>query len=229
MADKATKPKDTIESIEDSLSKTELFIEQNQKMLLSILAGIIIVVGAVLAYQQFIVKPKEAEAHTTMFRAELYFQKDSFNLALNGNDSFQGFLSVADEFGGTDAGNLAHYYAGICYLQTGKFEEAINELDDYSGSDVMTACMALGAKGDALMELGKTAEAVEMYIKAAGKHENRFSSPMYLMKAGNAYEDLGQNDKALEVYKKIRSEYFQTSEGREMEKYIARLEANTAK
>ena len=85
MADKATKPKDTIESIEDSLSKTELFIEQNQKMLLSILAGIIIVVGAVLAYQQFIVKPKEAEAHTAMFRAELYFQKDSFNLALNGD------------------------------------------------------------------------------------------------------------------------------------------------
>ncbi|MEX1189728.1 MAG: tetratricopeptide repeat protein [Bacteroidia bacterium] len=229
MAQKAPKPKDTIESIEDSLSRTEMFIETNQKLLLSVLAGIIIVVGAVLAYQQFIVKPKEAEANTAMFRAELYFQKDSFNLALNGNDAFQGFLSVADDFGGTDAGNLAHYYAGICYLQTGKFEEAINELGEYSGSDVMTSCMALGAQGDALMELGKTQEAVDMYIKAAGKHENMFSTPMYLMKAGNAYEDLGNNEKALEIYKKIRSEYFQSPEGRDAEKYIARAEAKASK
>jgi len=224
MAQKAPKPKDAIESIEDSLSKTELFIENNQKMLLSVLAGILVLVGGVLAYGQFIVKPREGEAQAAIFRAELNFQKDSFNLALNGNDAFLGFLAVADDFSGTAAGNLAHYYAGICYLQTGKFQEAIDQMDDYSGGDVMTTSMAIGVKGDALMELGKVDEAIASYIKAAGKNENTFTTPMYLMKAGMAYEDQGNHEKALEAYRKIRTEYFQTNEGREVEKYIARAE-----
>lgn len=229
MAKKAPQPKDTIESIEDSLSKTEMFIENNQKLLLSILGGVILVVGAVLAYQQYVIKPQQAEAHSEMFRAELYFQKDSFELALNGNDAFKGFLEVADEYGSTDAGNIAHYYAGICYLQTGKFEEAISQLDSYSGDDILTSCMAIGAKGDAQMQLGKVDEAISSYVKAASKHENSFSSPMYLMKAGNAYEDQGKNDKALEVYKKIRTEFYSTQAGRDAEKFIARVEAKASK
>jgi tetratricopeptide (TPR) repeat protein len=224
MAEKAPKSKDTIESIEDSLSKTELFIENNQKMLLSVLAGILVLVGGVLAYRQFIVKPREGEAQAAIFRAELYFQKDSFNLALNGNDAFQGFLAVADEYSGTAAGNLAHYYAGICYLQTGKFQEAIDQMDNYSGGDIMTTSMAIGVKGDALMELGKVDDAIASYIKAAGKNENTFTTPMFLMKAGMAYEDQGNYEKALEAYRKIRTEYYQTNEGREVEKYIARAE-----
>jgi tetratricopeptide (TPR) repeat protein len=224
MAKKATAPKDTIESIEDSLSKTELFIEKNQKMLLGVLAGIIVLVGAVLAYRQFVMKPKEAEAHAAMFRAELYFQKDSFNLALNGNDSFQGFISIADEYSGTDAGNIAHYYAGVCYLQTGKFQEAIDQMNEYSGGDVMTSALAHGVKGDALLELGKAEEAVEEYLKAANTKSNSFTSPLYLMKAGLVYEDLKNNEKALEVYKRIRNDYYQSNEGREIEKYIGRME-----
>jgi tetratricopeptide (TPR) repeat protein len=224
MSKKATAPKDTIESIEDSLSKTELFIEKNQKMLLGVLAGIIVLVGAVLAYRQFVMKPKEAEAHAAMFRAELYFQKDSFNLALNGNDSFQGFLSIADEYSGTDAGNIAHYYAGVCYLQTGKFQEAIDEMNEYSGSDVMTSALSYGVKGDALMELGKAEEAVAEYLKAANENSNAFTTPLYLMKAGLVYEDLKNFEKALEIYKRIRNDYFQSNEGREIEKYIGRME-----
>lgn len=224
MSQKATAPKDTIESIEDSLSRTELFIEKNQKMLLGVLGGIIVLVGGFLAYRQYVMKPKEAEAHAAMFRAELYFQKDSFNLALNGNDAFQGFLSIADEYSGTDAGNIAHYYAGVCYLQTGKFQEAIDQMNEYSGGDVMTSSLAHGVKGDALMELGKTEEAIDEYLKAANENPNAFSSPLYLMKAGMAYEDLNNNEKALEVYKKIRNDYYQSNEGRDIEKYIGRLE-----
>jgi tetratricopeptide (TPR) repeat protein len=178
-----------------------------------------------LAYNQFIVKPKESEAQTAMFRAEIYFEKDSFNLALNGKGEVEGFLSIIDNYGGTKSSNLAHYYAGICYLQTGKFQEAISQLDEYSGEDMLTTSMAMGAKGDALMEMNKTQEAIDQYIKAAGKNENTFSSPMYLMKAAMAYEDMKNYDKALEIYTKIRKDFFQSSEGRDAEKYIARLEA----
>ena len=107
----------------------------------------------------------------------------------------------------------------------GKFQEAIDQLDSYSGSDLLTTSMALGAKGDALMELGKTQDAIDMYAKAAGKNENSFSSPIYLMKAALAYEGLGNYEKAIEIYKKVRSDFYQSNEGRESEKYIARAES----
>ena len=75
------------------------------------------------------------------------------------------------------------------------------------------------------MDMNKAQEAIDQYIKAAGKNENTFSSPMYLMKAAMAYEDMKNYDKALEIYTKIRKDFFQSSEGRDAEKYIARLEA----
>ena len=125
MAQNNAPKNDAIENIEESLSNAELFIEKNQKKLLLVLTAIVVVVGGVLAYNQFIVKPKEAEAQTAMFRAEIYFEKDSFNLALNGKGDVEGFLSIIDNYGGTKSSNLAHYYAGICYLQTGKFQEGI--------------------------------------------------------------------------------------------------------
>jgi tetratricopeptide (TPR) repeat protein len=224
MADKTTPKHDTLQDIEASLSNTEMFIERNQKKLLLVLAAIVVVVGGVLAYKQFIVKPKEAEAQTAMFRAEIYFEKDSFNLALNGKGDVEGFLSIIDNYSGTKSGNLAHFYAGVCYLQTGKFQEAIDQLDAYDGEDIMTASMAMGAKGDALMELGKTQDAIDQYVKAAGKNENSFSTPMYLMKAGIAYEEMKNYDKALEIYQKVQKDFYQTSEGREADKYIARVE-----
>ena len=223
-ANKTEQTKDPIANVEDALSRTEFFIEKNRNILLGVLAGLIIIVGGFLAYRQYVVKPKEAEAQAAMFRAEIYFEKDSFQLALNGKGETEGFLAIIDQYGGTSSGNLAHYYAGISYLHTGKFQEAIDQLNDFDGDDILVSSMALGAKGDALMELNKVDEAIDQYVKAAGKNENSLTSPIYLMKAGMAYEDKGNYEKALEIYKKVRTDFFQTNEGREAEKYIARAE-----
>ena len=48
--------------------------------------------------------------------AEIYFEKDSFNLALNGDLNSAGFIDIADDYSSTKTGKLANYYAGICYL-----------------------------------------------------------------------------------------------------------------
>jgi len=225
MAQKTQKTKDPIQNVEEALTKTELFIEKNRTILLGTLAGVIVIIGGFLAYKQYVVKPAELEAQSASFRAEIYFEKDSFNLALNGDKKgTQGFLAIMDEFGSTKTGNLAHYYSGICYLNLGKFQEAIDQLDQYDGSDMITTAMAMGAKGDALMELNKTQEAIDQYVKAAGKSENQFSTPMYLMKAALGYEDLGNYAKSIEIYTNIREKFFSTQEGREAEKYIARAQ-----
>jgi tetratricopeptide (TPR) repeat protein len=225
MAQNNPKTKDPIQNVEEALTKTELFIEKNRNILLGTLAGVILIIGGFLAYKQYIVKPAELEAQSASFKAEIYFEKDSFNLALNGDKKgTQGFLAIMDEFGSTKTGNLAHYYAGICYLNLGKFQEAIDHLDKYDGSDIITTAMAMGAKGDALMEMNKTQEAIDQYIKAAGKSENQFSTPMYLMKAALGYEDLGNYAKSIEIYTNLREKFFTTQEGREADKYIARAQ-----
>jgi tetratricopeptide (TPR) repeat protein len=224
MAKETETTKDPIANVEDALTKSELFIEKNQKLLLMILGGIIVLVGGVFAYRNYVVKPFEMEAQAAIFRAERYFEKDSFQLALNGKDKAEGFLSIIENYSGTKTANLSHYYAAVCYLQLGKYQECLDQMEEFQADDVMLGAMSLGIKGDALMELNRADEAIEMYVKAASTNENTFTSPMYLMKAGIAYEIKGDYAKALESYQKIRKEYFSSSEGREVEKYIARAE-----
>jgi tetratricopeptide (TPR) repeat protein len=224
MAKETETTKDPIANVEDALTKSELFIEKNQKLLLMVLGGIIIVVGGIFAYRNYVVKPFELEAQAAIFRAEKYFEKDSFQLALNGKDKAEGFLSIIDNYSGTKTANLAHYYAAVCYLQLGKYQESLDQMEQFDADDVMLGAMSVGIKGDALMELNRTDEAIDMYVKASATNENTFTSPMYLMKAGIAYEIKGDYAKALESYQKIRKEYFSSNEGREVEKYIARAE-----
>lgn len=217
---------EVIVDVEQVYSKTEDFISQNQNAILGVVGGIIAIVVAFYAYNRVYLEPLEEEAHGEMFMAELYFQKDSFELALNGDGNYLGFLDVADEYGSTTAGNLSHYYAGICYLRTAKFEEAIEELDNFDAEGEVLGSVALGATGDAYMELENVDEALKYYEKAANASENNFSSPIYLQKAGFAAEKAKKYDKAIDYYTQVKEKYPETNEGRNAEKFIARAEAN---
>jgi tetratricopeptide (TPR) repeat protein len=221
MAKKADKTDDKILAVENALGRGEQFLEKNKNLLFYILLGIIVVVGGVFAYNKFIRMPKELEAQSVMFFAENYFEKDSLNLAINGDGTNPGFLQIVDDYSSTKQGNLARYYLGICYLKTGKYQEAIDNLEDFDSDDHMVAPMALGAIGDAYMELSQTDKAIEYYKKAFEKDNNDFTAPIYMLKAGWAYESLNQWDKAIEVYTKIQKEHYKSYEARDIEKYIA--------
>jgi len=214
-----------LESIETTLSNTELFIEKNQKAIVIVLAVLIIAVLAVFGVKKYYLEPREKDAQAAIFHAEQYFENDNFASALNGDGNYLGFVNVIDEFGGTKTANLAKYYAGVCYLNTGDFNNAIKYLKEFKGKDVIVASLALGAMGDAYMELGNVAEAAKSYESAAMKAENGFTSPMYLLRAGMAYEMAGDYQKAIDVYKKIKAEYPNSNEGFSIEKYIAKAQA----
>ena len=215
-----------IVDVEQVYSKTEDFINENQNVIIGVVGALIAVVVAFYAYNRVYLEPLEQEAHGQMFMAEQYFQKDSFNLALNGDGNYLGFLDIADEYSNTTAGNLAHYYAGVCYLRTGAFEEAIEAFGNFDGEGEMLGAVAFGATGDAYMELNDVAEALRYYEKAISESENDFTSPVYLQKAGFAAEKAGKFDKAIDYYTQVKEKYPTTNEGRNAEKYIARAEAN---
>lgn len=213
-------------AVEEALSKTERFIENNKNVLLYSVLGIAIVILAIMGYQRYIIMPKEQEAHKEMFRAEMYFQTDSFNLALNGDGSYLGFLDIIDQYGNTKPGNLAHFYAGVSYLNLGKYDKAIEHLKDFKSDDEMVKPMALGDIANAYMEKGNLEEAARYYQKAAESSENDFTSAEYLLRLGLTYEMMEEYSDALKSYKQIKEDYPQSPVNRDIEKYIARAEAN---
>jgi TolA-binding protein len=211
--------------VQQAYTKTEKYIEENKKSLSIILVGILVVIGGYFAWDRLYVQPQEEEAVASMFFAQQYFEADSLDKAIKGDGQHKGFIEIADEYSVTKSANLAHYYLGISYLRKGKFEDAINELNQFDTDNSILAPVATGAMGDANMELGKSEEAISLYLKAAKIGDNKFTTPIYLMKAAGAYEDTKNFENAIKIYEQIKADFPNTNEGREIEKYIARASA----
>ncbi|MDP7567252.1 MAG: tetratricopeptide repeat protein [Flavobacteriales bacterium] len=223
MANK-NKTEDQFAQIEETLTRTEQFIEENQKSLMTIVGAIVGIVALFSVYQNFYIAPMEEEAQAEMYMAELYFQKDSFNLALNGDGQYLGFLDVADDYSSTNVGQLANYYAGLCYLNTADFDNAIEYLGDFSSDDIVLSSLALGCMGDAYMELGDVDAALDAYASAVSNSSNDFTAPRYMMKQALIHDANGDSDKALNLYKSIKNDYKTSREANGIEKYIAKVE-----
>ncbi len=223
MVQKTDKTEEKLHVVEETLSKTEHFIENNQKLLINIGIALVAVVLGFYALRNYYIIPRENDATAQMFMAQKYFDQDSIKKALNGDGNYPGFVQIIDDYKWTKAANLAHYYAGICYLKQGKFQDAVDQLKSFSGKDELVAPMAKGAIGDAYMELGQTDKAVTEYEAAANLRDNKFTTTVFLQKAAFAYEELKNYDKALELYNQIKTKYPNSMEASEVDKYIAKL------
>ncbi len=213
------------EQIGDSVNKVEQFVEKNKKSL--IIGGVVVVllICGFFAYKNLYLGKKQSEAMAAMWPAQMQFSKDSFHIALYGNENVTGFEDIVKEYGNTKAGNTANYYAGVCALNLGEFDAAIDYLDDFSGDDLMLKPLAVGLIGDAYSEKEEYAKAASQYEKAANIADNESMSPYFLMKAGRVYEKMGKNSAAVKVYTKIKSDYNSSMEARDIEKYITRASA----
>ncbi len=215
------------EQVAEKVSSVENFFNENKKIIWSVL-GVIVIVGlGVLCYHKFYAQPQKAEAAEQMFPAEASFRAQNYDVALNGDGNVLGFSQIIDQYG-SHAGAAAFFYAGVCELQLGNYEEAVSYLSKYNGKDAILKAKALGAKGDAYEGLEKYKEAVACYEKAANVVDDMFAAS-YLLKAGIACEELGDSAKALTFYKKIKDQYQQSMEGYDIDKYISRIENAPAK
>ncbi|MEO8087226.1 MAG: tetratricopeptide repeat protein [Bacteroidota bacterium] len=212
-------------NIEQTLGKTEDFVNKNKKSLMIIGGAIAVAVAGYLYYQYSYVAGKEKETQAQMFRAEEYFRNDSLKLAINGDGNFPGFEEITNDDGVSPSANLAHYYLGMTYLKNKEYDKAIEALKSYNAKDQVTSALTLGAIGDAYMELNNTEDAISYYEKAAKENVNNFTTPIFLMKLAAAFEMKGDYSEAADVYKRIKTDYSATSEGQGVEKYLARAEA----
>jgi len=212
----------SIQNVEETLTRTEKFLEKNYKPMLYGLVILIAIIGLLWLVRSMGNK-RNKTAQAEMFAAEQYFAADSMKLALEGSGNDLGFLDVIDNYGGTKAGKLAHFYSGVCYMHLGNYQNAIDHFKKYNLKDEIIAPEAIALTGDAYVELGQTDKALSLYLDAAEMADNAFHSPIYLMKAGELYEDKGNLEKALEIYNQIKDQYPESSEGRSIEKYIARV------
>lgn len=213
---------ENLEQIESTLSKAEFFIEKYQKYLIYGGIAILIIVGAYFGYQNWYKAPLEKEAQAQMFVAERYFEMDSLDFALNGDGGYLGFIDIADRYSSTKAGNLANYYIGVAYLHLGMYEDAISYLEKYNGKGLLDKALAIGNIGDAYSELNDYVSAAKFYQKAAKASSNRMTAPRFLLKSGLALEKDGNYNEAIKMYEQLKTDFFDTSEGRDAEKRIIR-------
>ena len=215
---------ENLESIEHVLTDSEKFVEKNQKIIINAVAGVLLVILAVMSYNRFIMEPKEIDAQSQLFAGEMLFEKDSFQLAVEGDGTFMGFEYIVDKYGATPSGNLAKYYAGISYSKMGEYDKAIDFLSKFDADSEMMAPIKEGAIGDCYVELGDFNKAISAFKKAAS-YDNDFTAPIYLKKCGIAYEANGNATEAMKCYEKIQEKYPNSGEASDVKKYIARIAA----
>jgi TolA-binding protein len=222
MTDKKNDNLDLDAALANTTHKVEDFYTKNKK---NINTGILVLVVAVAGYfglKQFYFEPREQEAQVEIFKAQQMFDVDSFNMALKGNGTFKGFADIASEYSGTKAGNLAHYYAGICMLRTGDYAGAVDMLEGFSSDNALVGPLAAGLLGDAYVESGDIEKGAKQYLKAARMSKNKLTSPVFFKKAGIAFEELKNYSDAVEAYNSIKNDYPDAQEATDIDKYIAR-------
>jgi len=215
IAEKDSTTAGVFSTLDETAGKTEAFVAKNQNWIIGVVGAVALVTIGYLVYQKFIAEPKQLEAADEMFVAQFNFQQatdgvasDSlYKLSLNGSEGKFGFIKIADEYSGTDAGNLANYYAGIAFLNTGKYTEAIDYLGKFKSEDIVLSGLAKGAIGDAYAENNQPEEALKNYIKAAETNKNDFITPRYLLKAGKTALALGKKEDALKYFTDIKNNY----------------------
>ncbi|MEM9141655.1 MAG: tetratricopeptide repeat protein [Bacteroidota bacterium] len=216
-------------TLDEGASRTEAWVSQNQNYILGFIGVVAVGVLGYLAYMQFVQKPKEANAANEMYYPQQYFDqalntetaKDSlYNLALDGAEGKYGFLDIIAEYPGTKAANLANYSAGMAYLNTQRYEEAIDYLEEFNSDDDILGALAKGALGDAFMQLDQPQDALEYYEKAIAHSDNDYTSPKFLYKAGVTALEAGEGERALAFFQQIKDKYSDSDQANAIDAFI---------
>lgn len=211
-------------NVEEPLNTQVAFFDKYKKTIIYGVIAVIVIIAGIIVYNTYVAAPREDKASTILAKGQDYFGEEQYEKALNGDKGeFPGLLSVASDYSGTDAGNLANLYVGLCYAKMDKWTEAARYLEQFDGQgDQMISPAAIGALGNAYAHLNQLDKAVECLKKAAKKADNNSLSPTFLIQAGEILESQGKKDEALKLYQEIKDKYFNSMQYQTIDKYIER-------
>ena len=216
-----------------ALMKSEAFAMKYRKAIIIAVAAIIIAVVGGFLYKAYVAQPREEKASTALAKGQEYFDAEQFDKALKGDGAgYAGLLNIINDYSSTDAANLANLYAGLCYANLNKWDDAVKYLDAYSpADDAMVSPAAIAALGNAYAHVNQLDKAIDNLEKAAEMADkqakdgvNNSIAPTFYQQAGILLESQGKKDKALELYQKIKANYVnaQLVQSQEIDKYIER-------
>jgi tetratricopeptide (TPR) repeat protein len=218
-----TSPTKVEANVGEIFSKSERFIETYRNHIIIAVVAVILIVVAILGIRQYYFLPKEKEAQAAIFPGENYLATQKWEQALNGDGKeYTGFLNIIDDYGMTKTANLAKAYAGICYYHLNKPEDALTYLKKYSPDDKIVSPVIHGLIGDCYVDLGKVQEGIKYFTQTATDLNSDILSPVYLKKAGTAYESLSDYANAQKMYQTIKDKYPNSQEASDIDKYIDR-------
>jgi tetratricopeptide (TPR) repeat protein len=206
------------------IGKTEMFIENNKRTLLIVVGAIVVVIVAFCLYKFWYMPSQEKKAENELFAAQQYFAQEDYTKALKGDGKHQGLIAISEDYSSTKQGKLAKYYIGIIYLQQGKYQDAIDNFEDFNPDDAFLVSQSKALIGDCYWELNSVDKAISYYTKAIKKNPNNFTTPVVLMKLGIAYESQKDYQKALDCYNQIKTDFPRSPEYAEIQKYITHVE-----
>ena len=215
----------------ENISKSEDFLLKNKKTIMYAVIALIVIIAGIILYNSFVKAPREAKASTELAKGQTMFANQQFAQALNGDSTgYAGFVKIASDYSSTPAGNLANLYAGLCYANLDKWEDAVKFLDKYSpANDEMVSPAAVAALGNVYAHVKQLDKAVDALKKAAKmadsqalENTNNSLSPTFLLQAATILESQNKKDEALKIYQDIKKKYVNSAVAAEIDKYIER-------
>lgn len=209
----------------ESYNKAVSFFNENKTTILAVVISLVVVIGSLIGYN-FYSSAQEQEAQNLLATAESYYNQGDFEKALNG-DSFEltyGFLAIANDYSGTEAGNLAIYYAAVSSFKLGNIEEAVEYMSRYDAPEGILGVGPLSFYAKLYNANGSTQKAAETFVKAANWDENPSTTPYNLYKAAEAYYELGNYGEAQEITDRIMDEYPNSAEVTDVMKLKGKIE-----
>ncbi|HXB12340.1 MAG TPA: tetratricopeptide repeat protein [Bacteroidia bacterium] len=221
----ADKKDDVVIDVEERWERIEDYFVDNKKPISIIATIVVVLVLGFVGVKFWYIPGQEQDAEMAMYRAQAYFSEDSINKAIKGDASNLGFESIADQYSWTPAGHLANYYLGVCYYSRKEYQKSLDYLEKFDAGDILVSANAAGVMGDDEMQLGNKDKALEYYLEAVKRSDNKLTAPLYLKKAAFVSEQTNNFAQAVALYQRIKTEYYTSQEAQDIDKYIYRAKA----
>lgn len=205
----------------DLYARALLFYEEYRSVAQGIGVGLVVLLLAVPGYLYYQQQQQEV-ANEKLGQILPVYEQQNYQRALEGSGEQAGLVAIAREYSGTEAGNLAAFYAGNALYQRGEYDRALSYFQQFEKARTFIGASAYAAQAAIQENKGNFARAGALYEQAADQYDNKLTAPRYLLSAGQAYEEAGQYADAVTLYERIQEDYPESSQASEAERYHAR-------